>query len=342
MLLDQNDWISIARADATPHKATPEDKRLRDLVAQLSAGGTKFPLSLARYHETLKIRKPKQRRDVASAMQRYSKYESLMAPGPVVDLQLDELLSRRYETPRSTMPILGSGWTHALGVRGPFCVDDDQRLAIDLDNIVRAVAPEVAAPFEYAALSGEGVDASHRAALGNLRSFIEARRLQFEPDERKFEKLLRQYAGEDRAELRRLARGQSLSFYIDRILTACLQRGLDAESVVDDITDPQVSVVDELPSIDVLASLREQKARNPSKAWTSNDYYDVMTLQHGLPYCDIVSADKFWSDLCSRAGLMERYQVEVVAKPTTLIDRLEGLSEQQQAVGSLPDNPESG
>lgn len=325
VLLDQSDWISIARAEAAPQKATSEDKRLQELVAGLSARGTKFPLSLARYHETLKLRNPKHRRHVATAMQRYSKYESLMAPGPVLDLQLDELLSNRYGTPTIAMPVLGFGWTHALGVRGPIHADADRQLAIELDSIVRALAPEIAVPFEFAALSGEGIDVSHRAALEGLRSFIECRRLQFEPDERRFEELLRQYAGGDRAELRRLARGQSLSFYIDRILAVCLHRGLDAESVVDDITDPEISVVDELPSVDVLASLREQKARNPSKAWTSNDYYDVLTLQHGLPYCDIVSADKYWSDLCLRAGLAERYGVDVIAKPARLIERLEVL-----------------
>ncbi len=86
-----------------------------------------------------------------------------------------------------------------------------------------------------------------------------------------------------------------------------------------------MSVLRDLPTIDILAELRCQKGANPARRWTANDYFDIVTLRHGVPNCDIVSADKFWADLSNRAGLGERYETKILGRPSALIEVLQDL-----------------
>jgi hypothetical protein len=71
-------------------------------------------------------------------------------------------------------------------------------------------------------------------------------------------------------------------------------------------------VLYEAPFIDVFCSIyAAMNVYLPNRKPKASDLDDVAILATILPYCDVVTTDTKMKDLCMRAGLHMKYQVEI-------------------------------
>lgn len=78
-----------------------------------------------------------------------------------------------------------------------------------------------------------------------------------------------------------------------------------------------------IPTLDVLFTLGEAKARNLSRATDPNDLWDLAFLAAALPYCAIVVTESSWAALARDTGLSVRRGSKVLPRLADLIPVLE-------------------
>lgn len=320
ILLDQNDWVGIARAKYKPKKADENDEALRDVVEALRSEGHSFPLSVGRYIETIKMQNVKRRREVAMAMLSLSNNQTLLRTDLLTQLEITRFLGVRRGDPAPT-PItpIGQGASHALGISGFSVISGPNVDLVELgeqQELVDALLPEWTDIFEFQVLAGETLDDGElETRLTKLSTDFEQFRQSFVTDENAAQELVRSNAPRD---FDRVIRGQTAFEALD-------SRGNEGLLALQG--DQEFEVLRELPTVDVLAELRAQKGRDQGNLWKGNDYVDVITLQQGVPYCDVVSADKNWASLANSAGLGQRYDTNIVGKPSDLVSVLQAIQD---------------
>lgn len=119
--LDLNHWIGLAKAN-TGHR---DGHRYHDALATLwqakSSGGFVFPLSGTHYMEMAGITDPRQRAEVATVMEEFSGFTTLLTLSLLMRLELEsslDLAVGRRPVPYAAAPLLGWGVGPAFGLRG--------------------------------------------------------------------------------------------------------------------------------------------------------------------------------------------------------------------------------
>src|ERR1700721_3434156 len=83
---DLNHWISLAQASVGHSQGTPFVKTFEACRAARSAGTAVFVLSSTHYVEMLKIKDPRQRREIADVMEELSDFATLVSGGVVLEV----------------------------------------------------------------------------------------------------------------------------------------------------------------------------------------------------------------------------------------------------------------
>lgn len=319
--LDQNHWISLAKASVGHPHGDQFKEALETCLAATKSGAATFVLGGAHYFEVLKIENRRQRRDVADAMENVTQFQTLLSRATVMKIELgaalDSILGLEPEGP--DVEVVGYGANHAFGLPGLrdiFCIRDR--------------------------VTGEDVTARHREEFGAERfdSILDSHLLEFERWQLRGPK--------DEAELQKL---RSLGFNPEKVLEGTIGRArqeqeqrlrLDGDgpwrrerlpdvvsarelliefetmapsafhergvSLEDVATSPQAAVafMRSMPSTDVAMTLKTGWHRNRDKQWSANDVYDIDSMALSVPYCDIVVSEKGCHHLLMAAGMDRR------------------------------------
>lgn len=328
ILLDQKDWIRLARAEKGL-AVEPLYNQLLERVRALKRAGHQFPLVSSRYHEIAYTRSVKHRRDVAITMQNLSGYTTLLDTTMCLMVEMSAALHRRVPAIGPiNLPIIGRGVTHAFGLKGMTVggVTGPQR--IFAQGVVDALMTESSDWFEFGVLAGEAATQGlSPMTAAEWRARTEQHGAAFAAAEQERQQVLRAHAGTDRTELDRITRGITLFEFMDQWTEVIGRSHLEPLAVLEAIGDQNVSIVEDVPGLDVLSRLRSQRFRDNSRPWRRSDFFDVITLQHGIPYCDIVSTDKHWAELARRSGAPDRYQTRVTGRPSELLGALDAIDE---------------
>lgn len=328
ILLDQKDWIGLAKADRRPAIADAPYVEMLPLIRSLVSDRDEhhFPLNASRYHETAKIGQIRQRREVAMIMKEISGFETLLEPARCIHREFVTLLTSEHggETARELMPILGHGAANAL--RFELVLDQSANtpaaLRAEIDGMAHAVWAEQSSIFEFKILAGEE---AHDGSQGPVFPGLAEHEQRFEDSEQRVVDLIRTHSNGDSSELTRLVRGETIKYFLDELLEAIHECGLGLD-VLDQLTDRDITLVDAVPGLDVMSGLRSQAFRNEQYHLISNDRYDIIHLLQGIPYVDIVSTDKAWKDLTNRTQLLDRYEARVTGKPSELLATLKEIA----------------
>lgn len=77
-----------------------------------------------------------------------------------------------------------------------------------------------------------------------------------------------------------------------------------------------------MPTVEIAVSLKVKDHQNKSKAWTSNDIFDIDALSLAVPYCDIVVTDAHRCHVLRSTHLDQRMKTVVLAKTIKILDHL--------------------
>lgn len=78
--------------------------------------------------------------------------------------------------------------------------------------------------------------------------------------------------------------------------------------------DDLLELLPRFPTLDVLITLGEAKARDTSRPTDPNDLWDIAFLAVAIPYLDCVVTERFWAHLATATGVSERYECPVLAR----------------------------
>jgi hypothetical protein len=143
--LDLNHWIALAKAN-TGHR---DGQRHRAVLETIRRADDRFlfPLSSVHYMEMAGIRDPRQRQDVATAMEEISGFTCLIANSVVMRCEIEAVVAQRAGRPErlTPIPLLGRGVLRAFGKRGGLQIRSDQG---DVTNATRQSWPGGPAAFD--------------------------------------------------------------------------------------------------------------------------------------------------------------------------------------------------
>jgi hypothetical protein len=77
-------------------------------------------------------------------------------------------------------------------------------------------------------------------------------------------------------------------------------------------------LIGRIPIADVDTQLQRFRHETSQKAWEPNDLNDVDSLARAIAYCDVVVTEKQWVAVAGRAGLADKYDVELLSGPEDL------------------------
>ena len=321
--LDLNHWIALAKAN-TGHA---DGRRHQPALEAIRCADQRFvfPLSSAHYMEMAGIRDPRQRLDVATALEEISGFSCLMCNSVVMELEIEAVLADRAGRPEQLgrIPLLGRGVLQAFGSRGGLqirstegdvtdatrqswpdgpdafdaCREDAER---QLDRTVLRGPTDAEAP----ALRDAGWDPTVARRIATERAKQEreqAQRLAAEPRWR-------------RGRLRDVVAARYLAFEAMPMLDEALTRhDLQLEEVAGGDIDDARRFTDAMPSADVRISLLTAAHSNPQTQWTANDIFDIDVLSVAVPYCDVVVTERHATHLLRATGAAERLTTRVFA-----------------------------
>jgi hypothetical protein len=77
-----------------------------------------------------------------------------------------------------------------------------------------------------------------------------------------------------------------------------------------------------MPGTDVAAVLKTNRHRDATRAWTSNDMFDIDALTVAVPYCGTVGTDNAQAHALTVTGLATRMGTTIMRSVTELPDHL--------------------
>jgi hypothetical protein len=263
-------------------------------------------------------------------MQEISDYVSILGTPSCLRIEMSKALHQRIPAVAEMFhPIIGRGVSHAMGIIG-FSVKCGPNITesqkILLQGSLDAWMRESGNWFEFAALACEAVtEGLSPISIHEWRSrFVEQGR-EFAVAEQKRQLDIRVHAGADRKELDRVTRGVTVLEFWDQWSEVISNSDLDVVETMAAIGDHDVSIIDDVAGLDVISALRAQRFRDEGRPWDRTDFHDVISMQHGIPYCDIVSTDRHWANLANRTHLPSRYETLITGKPAELLEALSAI-----------------
>ncbi len=332
--LDLNHWINLAQAVTGHSEGLQYMPVLQACRAARAAGTALFPLSASLYTEVSKITDPAQRSDLAELMEELSGFTSLLTVTAVTDLELDAALTARLgpsPNPPSAVDLLGPGHGWAVGKLYPLRIFGPNG---DMTEQVR----QQMGPQEFDALMGEMELFTERMMLAGPsdEDLPSVRALGWDPlaahrvaqeradREQSFQNTLSDENRRRPGKLRDLVLLREAATELKpKFLRAIAARDCSISEVLGG-DDPNVlrALGHSMPTVEIAVSLKVKDHQNKSKAWTSNDIFDIDALSLAVPYCDIVVTDAHRCHVLRSTHLDQRMKTVVLAKTIKILDHL--------------------
>lgn len=301
--LDLNHYICLARVAAGEAAPNGYDNLLQAACTARHNGRAVFPLSATHYVEMSGIQDPRQRAAVADVMQELSGFQVLLGRVTIAELEIDGMLDALLstETQGERIPLLGTGFGRAFGMRGGLVIRDvdgndstsSTRDKMDKSEFEQFMA-EANQTLERGMLAGP-----HDDELPALRAMGYAPEATHKITEQRAQEEREQAARLDeddrwrRGRLRDVIGARELAKeWINQITRAVLARGTSIGEVVRQDRTVVRAFADGMPSSRVAISLKTRYHRNGQHQWTTNDIHDIDALAVAVPYCDTVFTDK--------------------------------------------------
>ncbi len=313
---DLNHWISLAQASVGHSKGTSFVKTLEACRAARLADMAVFVLSSTHYVEMLKIKDPRQRREIADVMEELTDFATLVSRAVVMEIELAAVLDRFAIRPSiwSMIPLVGRGVRHSAGLKsglksmGPRGDETDRvREHMGAEPFSDFVA-KMNLDLERSVLRGpaDNDEVDGLLALGwNPERVIQAAEKRA-TEEREQTLRLDNESRWRRGRLRDLIAAREFLIEFQNILPRALaERGLELSDAIHNRQSAR-SLARAMPSTEVSIELKTAWHRNRDKEWTANDIYDIDAMSIAVPYCDVVVTEKACHHVLNAARLGER------------------------------------
>jgi hypothetical protein len=317
LCLDLNKWVDLAKANyGRPGGAAFTDalNAVRDAVAR---GTLVVPLTAANIDEAVEPADVGRRERLARFMVDLSGNQSLVHHLVVLRHELRHAVARHFVktgAQKSLRPgLMRPGLFGAT--MGKYPVIETGNPNLDRLVLDAMYDPEVSVSAMMEAIDRPTIH-RFRAKEQQAASIVEGIRkidAHLSVDERR------------RLELRNLLRDGSTAEMLAEVL---LEMGVERSAFqiwLDDAENLK-TFTDDVPGIDVMATLMLKRDLNPEHRTHQNDGKDFSFLKVAIPYANIVVAEKSWSHFAVASGLTRRYgtTVEADAKKLPAILRAAG------------------
>lgn len=303
--LDQNHWISLARAA----RGRPAGEPYHDVLTLVSKAVdlriASFRISSQHYFETHKQHDSRKRHDLATTMATISRFDTLAGLPELVPSEIDLALRRRFGRPiepRRSQPF-GQYLEHAFG-----------QPRIELD-IPAGLAPDQRDGLHRAmqlAILGADMRKLGIGAFSVPVDQLDAHNELFRSSRAGLDERFRAQGTSRVQQIRHVAAG-ALVDIIEPLRSALTRAGISWDEFAALGEDGWIEFIADLPTRDVDAELLRLRHQNPQKRWDKNDLADITALAVAVVYCDVVVTERLWVDLLRRASLDRKYATVVLA-----------------------------
>jgi hypothetical protein len=335
--LDLNHWIQLARAAVGHAEGARHVAALERLRQAKAAGRVILPLSSTHYMEMAGIKNARHRYDVATVMEEFSGFTTIISRAVIMELEieavLDEMVGARAQ-PYEALPLLGFGVGPSLGLVGGLRIRN--KAGEDKTAEARAAFPDGPEAFDR-----KMIELNHHFEREILRGPADEQVEQLRADGWHPEVARRDAAQRAAAEqaqvanldtdprwrrgrLRDVVAGRHLLIDLNEPTTTALAaRGVPKPTEVLVDRDVARRFVDSMPSSDVFVTLMTAAHRNPQRPWTANDIFDIDAASTAAAYCDIVCCDSHVCNTLRASKLEDRAQVAVFDDLEDLVEQLD-------------------
>lgn len=273
--LDQNHWITLARARRAPEKIRNEEEReAADQLWQLATTGlVRLPLSFAHLAETAHAGNGQRRRDLAETMLEAYDGWHMMHPLAITRHEFQAAFGGPALTPEDVFT------TAADSPFSTYIPDPCERASASARRSLAELTWRAAwsCTLLEDTLSEEEAEAAARSvdrwteALTNLAKLAADSRI-----------------GEDRG----LAALQLIEGFQEDIALAAMRAGLSPTEMHDQLTEDPTALIARMPSGGRGLEIVHARLRNATDKWTRNDMNDLYFLAPAAAYAHYVVAEK--------------------------------------------------
>ena len=330
--LDMKHWVALAKA----RLGRPEfayDQRAYELLRDATAANEVMVAICATTYLEMS-RGHRQSTDVANVIAEIGGFVTIGGRRTAVEHQLRTALATRCDGP--VPPPL-----HPFGLGNPFAFDDQRRLVLrgtggtvpdlpagkvrDIEAVGRVIG-------EYMMLrSPEPEEIPELRKLGyrpEAVAQVEAQRLQREQE---LAAMLKD-GTTDREKLSDIVNARYVFWELSDHLRTCLEPyGLDIDAVFEQGKDWLNGLLLDIPNAAITITLSEKGFRNSYKKWTGNDLRDGDAMAAAIPYCDVVTTDKYVAAQLAKAPAVTRLGTLVFSRLSDLNNALPGLIADRRA-----------
>ena len=326
--LDLNHWIELSKALAGHPTGSEYRSTLNDCIHAVDGGQAIFPICASTYMEIFRIQSCKQRRNIRAVIEEIGKFRSIVSlPRQVmheVESSLDNFIGKSSIT-CSNDQYIGWGFEHSFGMNTEQTIANYFRMKLrneagnfDEDSISRLIewnreVIDGLPPKEKEDSQNDGLD-----PIEGLRPIDNNANVECEQ-----QRVLSRHPEWRRGRLRDVVAARELCYRFNDIFSRSLlaRKVFTLESAFPHVNDIR-RVVDAMPTLDVLVSLKTEYHRNPQHRWKRNDIHDIYAMASSIPYCDIVVSDKSIFSQAKKSGLLKRLNTKMFTKVSRIFDFL--------------------
>lgn len=295
--LDQWAWIQLARAFHRIESSKILCALLEFVQTAKESGTARFPLSLAHYYETNTHRDHDSRLRLFEVMSKFSELDSIASLDSVIRYEVERALKRRFPDHIIEKPfsLIGKGVQHASGYPREINIKRKKGMSSNEHTARKAFAEQW---FQISSLVGPDAFGS---GLPRITEF---------PGGRNFSALLSALPND----VKNIPDFGLEAYFTDRCINdirpiiekVLLSSGLSWKAFETLKPSDKIQFVNELPSRRVEKHLMRQFAKNANLPKRDSDLNDWVYLGIAVSYCDIVLAEKQFTDLVNRKGLVKK------------------------------------
>ncbi|MDE9364122.1 hypothetical protein PZ938_00745 [Luteipulveratus sp. YIM 133132] len=335
--LDLNHYIYLARASQAANTAAVSTKlkpyaELAEAARKAKTEGrVMFPLSNVHLMELSKVTDPRQRAEVAGAMEDLSDFNYILDRVTLGQLEMDAGLDRLHGVEKSVddyLPLVAPSFAHGFGRVVNLRVKDAE--GTDTSEKVRELIgteaftnlfAEMNLEMERAMLRGPS-DAEAAQLLGGgwdptVFRRGQQRRLDFELET---EQVLADNPDWRSGRLRDVISGRDVRHeWIDLFVKLLQEREEDGRPHEMPSTEDTPGFWAAMPQVQAAISIKTRYHRNATRKWRTNDICDIDAMSIAYPYCEAVLTDKE-----ARAALVDDRDLRRI--PTFMPKRPEELA----------------
>jgi len=298
--LDQNHWISIAKAFKRKNNHKSLYELLEKATTSVRSGLICFPISFINILELAKVGNPEQRRILAELMVKLSSGYVVPSPSNVIYDWFKYSIQMHLGFVPNPKPDL-------VPIKGLF-----NAFPPEARELLKQTSSHINFPIEYteyfpnAWLSYLSFpdETNRRKAIEKItkinkehnKLMIDRRnRLKSEPEDLKF-----------RAYCALLTRD-----LIEKIKDVCYNIGVNYKIILSSGPEKLVNLITRIPFFDIEIQLHLISEKQWTRKFSENDWYDIGALSIAIPCCDYVFTEKYWKSLIEQKKLHIKYKTTI-------------------------------